>query len=171
MGGLLWTGRVLLSSAFFADAINLERVAGGEVVIFLSDFLLKLTDFLGKELHRAAAVGANHVVMAAPIVLVLIAGNAIMKGDFAGESTFGEQLERAINSGIADTRIFFLHQAMKFVGREMVAGFKESAQNRIALRRLLEANLLQMAVQNVLRLAHHLARQRGLIVDTLLQHG
>src|SRR5579862_3971816 len=121
---LLWTGR-FLPSAFFADAINLERVAGGEIVVFPANFLLELARFLGKELHRAAAVSANHVVMAAAIVLVLIAGNAVVKGNFAGQAAFGEQLKSAVNGGVSDASIFFLHQAVKFVGREMVAGFEE----------------------------------------------
>lgn len=166
---LLWTGR-FLPSAFFADAINLKRVAGGEIVVFPANFLLELAHFLGKKLHRAAAVGTNHVVMAAAIVLVLITGYAVMKGNFAGQAAFGEELERAVNGGVSNASIFFLYQAVEFVRREMVASFEESAQNRIALRRLLEADFLEMAVQNVLGLAHHLAREGGLIVDALLQH-
>src|ERR1700758_3779709 len=129
---LLWR-RTLLLSAFFANAVNLKRVARGEVVIFPANFLLGLPDFLRKELHRTAAAGANHVVMAAAVVLMFIAGDAVMKGDFAGQSAFGEQLERAINRGIADASIFFLHQAVEFVGRKMVAGFEEGAQDGIAL--------------------------------------
>lgn len=42
---LLWTRRVILPSAIFADAIYLERVAGGEIVVFLANFLLKLAHF------------------------------------------------------------------------------------------------------------------------------
>jgi hypothetical protein len=54
-------------------------VAGGEVVVFVADLLFEATDFLGKEFHRAAALGADHVVMAAAIVLVLVAGDAVVR--------------------------------------------------------------------------------------------
>jgi hypothetical protein len=65
-------------------------MAGGGVVVAAADFQFDLIDLAGKELDRTAAFGADHVVMAATIVLVLIAGNAIVEGDFAGEAAFGQ---------------------------------------------------------------------------------
>src|SRR5580704_6126204 len=82
-----------LLAAIFADAINLKGVAGRRVVVSAPDFLLQLIHFVGKEFHRTAAFGANHVVMAAAVVLMLVAGDAIVEGDFAGESALGQQLE------------------------------------------------------------------------------
>ena len=54
----------------------------------ITDFLLQAADFGRKELHRAATLGADHVVVAAAVVLVFVAGNAIVEGDFAGQSAF-----------------------------------------------------------------------------------
>ena len=53
----------------------------------------------------------------------------------------------------------------------MIAGFEEGAKNGVSLLSLLEANAFEMAVKDVLSLAHHLARQGRLIIDAILQHG
>ena len=60
---------------------------------------------------------------------------------------------------------------MKFVGREVIAGLQKRAQNRVALRGLLEADSLQVLMQDVLRLPHHLGGDGRLIIDAFLQHG
>ena len=146
-------------------------MAGGEVVVFASDFLLELSHFLRKEFHGTAATGADHVMVAAAIVLMLVARDTVVEGDFGGESALGEKLQGTVDRGVTDTRIFFLHQTVQLVGGEVVARFQKSAENCVALGRLLQADVLEMAVQDVLSLAHHLARESGLIVDALLQHG
>ena len=132
---------------------------------------LEFADLLGKEFHRTATTGADHMVMAAAVVLVLVAGDAIVEGNFAGQSALGQQFERAIDSGVADVGVFFLYQPVELVGGEMIAGFKKAAQNGVALSSLLQTDALQVAVENVLGFADHLARDGGLIIDALLQHG
>ena len=109
--------------------------------------------------------------MAAAVVLVFEARDAVVKGDFAGQSALGKKFERAIDRGIADASVFFLDEAVQFIGGKVVAGFEEGAQDGIPLRGLLEAYALEMAVQNALSLAHHLAGDCGLIIDASLQHG
>ena len=162
---------MVLLAAVFANSINLKGVASGGVVVFVSDFLFELADLLGKKFDGTAASSANHVVMAAAVVLVLVAGNAVVERDFTGQAAFGEQFQGAVNRGVADARIFFLHQAVKLVGGKMVARLKERMQNHVALRGLLQANSLQMAVQDLLGFANHLAGDGGLIIDAFLQHG
>jgi len=66
---------------------------------------------------------------------------------------------------------FFLHQAVKFVGGEMVAGFQKGMQDDVTLRGLLQAHGFQVAMQDFLGFANHLAGDGGLVIDTLLQHG
>ena len=166
-----WARRVVLFAAVFADPIDLKGVPGGEVVIFAADFLLELADLLGKELDRTATVGADHVVVTAAVVLVLVAGDAVVEGDFAGQATLGEELQSAVDGGVADARVFFLYKAMKLIGGKMVAGFKKRAQNGVALGGLLQADAFEMAVQDVLGFANHLAGDGGLIIDAFLQHG
>jgi len=60
---------------------------------------------------------------------------------------------------------------VKLVSREMVPGLEKGAQDGVALRGLLQSHTLQMAVQDLLGLANHLAGNGGLIVDAFLKHG
>src|SRR5271169_275165 len=156
-----------LFAAVFADPIDLKRVPGGEVVIPAADFLFELADFLGKKLNGTATTGANHVVMTAAVVLVLVTGNAVVEGDFAGQATLRQQFQRAVDGGIADAGVLLLHQAVEFIGGKMVAGFEERMQNDVALGGLLEAHALQMLVKDVLGFADHLAGDGGLIINAV----
>ena len=162
---------MVLLATVFTDAIDLKRVPGGEVVILAADFLFELADFLRKEFDGTATTGTNHVVMTAAVVLVLEARDAIVECDFAGQAALRQQFQGAVDGGVADAGIFFLYQAVEFVGGKMVAGFKEGTQNGVALGGLLEADALQMLVKDVLGFADHLAGDGGLIIDALLQHG
>jgi len=108
--------------------------------------------------------------MAAAVVLMFIAGNAIMKGDLTCQSAFGQEFQGAVDGGVTDAGVFLLDEAVKFIGGKMIARLEKGAQDRVALGRLLQADALQVAMENILGLAHHLARDRRLIVDTLLKH-
>jgi hypothetical protein len=161
---------VILAAASLANPINLKRVPRGEVVILQADFLLEMADGLRKKLDGVAATRTYHVVMAAPVVLMLVAGDAVVKGNLARQAAFGQQFQRAIDRRIANAGVFFLHQSMEFIGRKMVASLQKRAQNRIPLRGLLKADLFQMPVQNFLGFARHLARNGRLVIDAILQH-
>src|SRR5262249_27072792 len=76
-----------LLTTILTHAVDLEGVARGFVMMLVADLLLQTVDFRREKLNRASAVGANHMVMAAPILLVLVTSNAIMKCDFARQST------------------------------------------------------------------------------------
>ena len=143
----------------------------GEVVVLAPDLALELADFLGEEFHRTSATGADHVMVAAAVVLVLVARNPIVKGNFTCESAFGEEFQRAINRRVADACIFLLDESMQLLGGKVIAGFEKCAENGVALRGLFEPDVLEMAVENILGFTHHLPRDGGLIIDALLQHG
>lgn len=162
---------MILRAARFANAVDLKSMPCGEVVILEADFLLELADFLRKKLNRVTTLCANHVVMAAAVVLMFVTGDAVVEGDFAGQTAFRQQFQRAVYGRIADARIFFLHQTMKFVGREVITGFEKRAQNGISLTGLLQADALQVFVEDILGLPHHLAGNRWLIIDAILKHG
>ena len=89
------------------------------------NFLFQLFHFVGKEFDRSATFSADHMVMAPPVVLVLVTGDAVVKRNFAGEAAFGQQFESAVDGGVTDAGIFLLDEAMKFVGRQVVAGFEK----------------------------------------------
>jgi hypothetical protein len=168
--GLDKSATIPLLLTFFANTINLEGVASGYVMVLASDLLLDFSDFLGEKLDRGAALRAHHVVMTAAVVLVLITGNAVVEGDFAGKSATGEELEGAVDGGEADAGIGFLDEAVQFVGRKMFARFQESSQNRVALFGLFQADAFEMLPKNSFGFADALRRDSRLIVDSFLQH-
>src|SRR5689334_17304904 len=110
-------------------------------------------------------------MVAAAVELVFIPRGAIRKWDGTCQTTFRQQLERAVDGGKADLGIFLAHQAKKFVGGEMVAGFQEGAQDGVTLIGVLEADTLEVPVKNLLRFAHGFARRWRVIVNSSLQHG
>src|SRR5512146_1166065 len=136
----------------------------------MPNLVFQLLDLRRKELHRGSAPGTNHVMVVASIVLVLVARNTVVKRDLAGESALGEQLESAVHGGESDLRILLLHQPVKFVGREVIASLQERAQDRIALASMFQPDSLEMVVENAFRLADHLVRDVGYIVDSFRKH-
>src|SRR4051794_33919708 len=108
--------------------------------------------------------------MSAAVVLMLVAGDAVVERHFAGESAFGEELERAIDGGETDLGIFLLDQAVELFGGEMIAGLEKSFEDGVALLGMLEADLFQVLMKDVGRLAEHLPREGRLIIDTFGQH-
>lgn len=133
-------------------------------MVLAPDFLLDFFDFGREEFDRTAALSTHHVMVRSAIVLVLVARHTVVESDLTRKPTFSQQLEGSIDSSEADVRILLFHQTVKFIGREVISGFQEGTQDRIALLRMFQANAFQVLVKNVLRLAHHLARNGGLIV-------
>src|ERR1700744_4063479 len=98
------------------------------------------------------------MVVTAAIVLVLVAGDAIAEGDFAGKSATGQQFEGAIDGRKADTRIFLLHETVQFISGEMLTRFQKRTQDGVALPGLLEAHAAEVLEKNRFGLAHAFAR-------------
>jgi hypothetical protein len=136
-----------------ADPVNLKGVASSQVMVLVPDFLLDVSYFGGEEFNRCATFGAHHVVMAAAIVLVLEARDAVMEGDFAGEATTSQEFQRTVDGGKPNTRVFLFNQAVKFVGGKMLPSFNEGAQDGASLTSLLEADAAEMLQKNRLGLA------------------
>jgi hypothetical protein len=158
----------IIFSAVIANPINLKGMAGGQVMVLATDLSFDFSYLGRKKFHRSAAFRAHHVVMAAAVVLVLETRNAVMKSDFAGQSATSQKLQRAVDGGKTDACVFFLDQAVQFVGGEMLASFEKRAQNRAALPGLLQAHAAKMLQKNSLGFADALARDAGLIVNSLL---
>ncbi len=131
---------------------------------------LDRSDLLREKFDRSAALGTYHVVMTAAVVLMLVTRDAVVKGNFAGQSATSQKLQRPVDSGESYARIGFFDQPMQFVDREMFASFKERPQNCVALFGLLQAHATEMLQENSFRLADVLPRDGRLIVDSFLQH-
>src|SRR5579859_3977713 len=108
--------------------------------------------------------------MTAPVKLVLVARDAVMKSHFTGQTTLGQQFQCAIDGGETNFRVLLADQAEQLVGGKMVACLQKGAQNRVALLRMLKANALEVPEKKVLGLAHGFAGGRCVIVNASLQH-
>jgi hypothetical protein len=161
---------IVFPSAIFAHTINLKSVAGGYVMVLVSNFVFDFPDFLREKFHRSSTFRAHHVVMTTPVVLVFVTRNAIVKGDFASESAARQKLQRAIDSSEPDARIGLLNQPMQFIDGKMLTGFEEGSKDGVALPSLLQANAFEMLKKDAFGFADILPRNGQLIVDSLLQH-
>src|SRR5690242_6281267 len=113
-GHLHYPGVLLL--AIFTYAVNLEGVARRYVMMLAADVLLQPLNFRREEFDRATAIGADHVVVTATIVLMLIPCDAVMECHFAGQAAFSQQFQSAVNGRETDAGVFFLYEAVKLVG-------------------------------------------------------
>jgi hypothetical protein len=159
---------MILLAAVLADPVNLKSMACSDVSMFPSNFLLQAIHFRREELNRTAAFGADHVVMAPAIVLMLIAGDAVMKSDFARKTALGQQFQGAIDRGEADPKVLLLYQPVQLVSRKMFTSFQKGAQNGIALCGMFQSNTFEMTMQDALSLTDHLARDAGLVINAFL---
>jgi len=157
-------------AAVLANAVDLEIVARGVKAVLAPDFFLDLGHLRREKLDGGAAIGAHHVMVAAPVKLVLISRHAVGKGHSARQSALGEKLECAIDSCKPDLGVLLAHQPEKLVGREVVPRLQKGAQDGIALVGVFEPHALQVAVEDVLGIAHGFARRRGMVVNPSLQH-
>src|SRR6516162_2023424 len=98
-----------------ANSVDLKGVSGGQVSVFTANL----------------ALDANHVMVVAAVVLVLVAGDAVIESNFACQAAVGEKLERAVDGSEADTLVFFAHETKKLVRREVFAGVEESSQDGV----------------------------------------
>ena len=109
-------------------------------------------------------------MVASTIVLVFEARDSVMEGNFAGQPALGEQFQGPINGGEPDLRIPFSYKLIELIGREVFPRFQECEQNGVALLGVLEPDFFQVTMEYLLRVAQRLARNRGVIVNSLLQH-
>jgi hypothetical protein len=96
-------------------------VTRGRIVEFSGDPTLHLFDLRREEFNGITAYRAHHVMVTAAIEAVLVASNAVMEFHCRGQSALREQLQRAINGGVADRRIVPLYQFVQFLSGKMIA--------------------------------------------------
>jgi hypothetical protein len=62
-----------------------------------------------KEFDNLPALRANHVIVMLMFVVVFVVRAPVAEADFARETGFSKQLERAIDGRLADGRVFFFN--------------------------------------------------------------
>lgn len=156
-------------AALFTQAIDLKCVTGGFIVITSADIQLQAIHFWGKEFYRTSAFGADHMVMAAAVVLMLKASDSVVESNFAGEAALGQKLQGSVDRRESNSRIFFLNQAVQLTSRKMFARFQEGLQDGIALLGMLQANFLEVLMEDLLSFPHHLPGDARLVIDPFLK--
>ena len=151
--------------ARLADTIHLKVVARGHVVVFASNLFLYLVDLRRIELHRAPALRANHMMMAATVVLMLVAGHAVLEGHLARQSALRQQLQRPVDRGEPDPRIVALHQMVQFLRREMATCLQKRAQDCVALSGVLQPDSFQVVTKTLLGLPYRFMRELRTVIN------
>jgi len=90
LGELYESTAIASLPTFFANAVDLKGMSSGYKMMFAADLLFELSHFRREKFHRRPALSTHHVVMTAPVVLMFIAGDAIMKRDFACQPAVGQ---------------------------------------------------------------------------------
>jgi hypothetical protein len=125
-----------------------------------SHSILDRLQFSRKELDDPATLRTDHVVVVLVFVIVFVVGDAIAKANFAREPRFRQKLQRTIDRGLADARVFLPDQAIKVFAGQVRFRAKEHVEDELTLRRPLESLLLNMFEKNFLFFSHWLGDLR-----------
>ena len=96
-----------------ANADNPQQVLRDFKAVLLGHGVLKSFKFSRKELDDLAALGADHVIVVLMFVVVLVVRASIAKTNFARETRFGEQFQRAIDGRLTNSWVLSLHQSVE----------------------------------------------------------
>ncbi len=92
------------------NAASAQAVCGRNLI--LNSFQLG-----GEKLNCMAALGTDHMIMMRELMISLIACSPVSKANLPRQTRFGQKLQRAVNSRLANRRVLFLHQAIDFFTR------------------------------------------------------
>ena len=95
--------------------------------------ILQRLNICRKEFDHFAAFGADHMIVMIVIVMMLIVGFVVAKANLAGESCFGQKLERPIDGRVPDGRIFLDDEAVKVFAGQVVFGAEKYLEDQVAL--------------------------------------
>ena len=118
-------------SAAGAHAIEFQFMGLDGEAVAAGDFFLKLFDVFILEFHNLAAGGADEVIVVPLVGHIIVLG---LRAEVAGlgQSDFTKEIERPVNGGQADMRIF-LRELPIHLFRSDVLILQEHVQNVLAL--------------------------------------
>src|SRR2546422_3758225 len=145
-------------AALGADAVELHAVASHHEAEEAPDAVLEALQLLARELDDLAAALADDVVVVLALGLDrLEARLAVVEVTLGGEPDLLEQLERAVDGGVADSRVHLLDRRVELLDREVPRSPEKNTGNVVPLRGRLEAPL----AQRLLELPHPRAHRHG----------
>jgi hypothetical protein len=153
-----------------AETVYLKGMTRREITKLLSDSPLYFIDLWGRKLNRFSTLGADQVVMAAPVELRLIAADAVVQLHFRRYATLRKKLQGAVDGSETDPRIRFPDLLMQFVDGQVIPGLQEDLENPAPLSRLLQAQFRKVATEDLLRRQSGFSRCALKIVHSLFWH-
>ena len=96
-----------------ANADNSQQVLLDFKAVLGGHGILKSFQFSRKELDDLAALGTDHVIVMLMFVVVFVVRTSVAEANFARETCFGQQFERAIHGRLTDGRVLSLHQPVE----------------------------------------------------------
>ena len=117
---------------------------------FVRHLILQVFDVGRKELNDLPAFGADHVIVVLVIEMMLVVGLVVSEANFAGQARFREKFERPVDSGMTDRLIFFLHEPVQVLARQMLFGSKKYLEYEVSLARATQAGFLYVIEKDLL---------------------
>ena len=142
--------------ALGADADNAQQVLRDFEAMLSGHGVLECFQFSRKELDDPAALGADHVIVMLMFVVVFVVRAAIAKANFARQTCFRQELQRAIDGGLTDAGIFLFDEPVKIFAGEVLLRAQEDVENQVALGGALEAFPLDVFEKDFLLFSHWL---------------
>lgn len=114
-----------------------------------SDPLLLLLDRLVVELEHVSTLEADEVVVVLVVARGFVGRLSLAEAPLGGQPTLGQQLEGAVDGGVADAWVVLAREPQEFFDAHVTTRAEESLGDDVALTRRLEALLRQKGVKLV----------------------
>src|SRR2546425_5353551 len=146
---VLGTGRAPPAlPALGADAVELHAVAPHHEAEEATDAVLEALQLLARELDDLAAALADDVVVVLALALDrLEARLAVVEVALGSEPDLLEQLERAVDGGVADAGVHLLDRRVELLDGEVPRGAEEHARDVVPLGGRFETPLAQRLLE------------------------
>ena len=123
--------------AFGADAEDAVAVMEWLEVVAAGYLVLQFFNLLAVKLNQRSACGADQMIVMRMLVFVFIQRAAIMKFEFASETTLLKELERAIHRSEPYRGVLRFDDRVKILARNVTFGVEKDVEYQIALTRSL----------------------------------
>ena len=134
-------------AAVGTEAVQLEPVGLDHKAVLGRDLFLQLFNLAILELYNSPTAGADEmVVMALMRDIVVLRLGAEVAG--LGDARFAEEIQRAVNSGESEVRIFLRQLMIHRLGRDVFLS-QERRQDQFALTSQLQLMLGQVLAKHV----------------------
>ena len=136
--------------ALRADTDDSQQVLSDLKPVLRGHRVLYRFELRGVKLNDLATLRTDHVIVMLMFVIVFVVRASVTEADFACESGVSQDFQGAIDSGLTDGRIFFLHQLVEIFIREMVFSAEKNVENQLALRRAFQSLFLDVFKEDFL---------------------